>query len=51
MTPKKRTKEPTLRDRLEPLSLHPVEPEKAIASFMQVDPQKVDERLRKEGVK
>jgi hypothetical protein len=51
MTPKKRTKEPTIRDRLEPLSLYPLDAEEALARFMDADPKKVEDRLKKQGVK
>jgi hypothetical protein len=37
--------------RLKSLSLYPLSPEAALSAFMQADPKKVDERLRKQGVK
>ncbi|KKM95261.1 hypothetical protein LCGC14_1189970 [marine sediment metagenome] len=34
------------RDRLKPLSVYPLTPEEALAAFMQVDPEKVNRRLK-----
>lgn len=34
------------RDRLKPLSVYPLTPEDALAAFMQVDPEKVNRRLK-----
>ena len=31
-----------------PLSLYPLKPEKALKAFMEVDPEKVEERLKAE---
>ena len=43
-----RAKKPTpKRPRLKPLSLYPLKPEDALAAFMQVDPAKVEEGMRK----
>lgn len=37
-----------IRGRLQPLSLHPLTPEKALAAFMKVDPKKVERRFERE---
>ena len=37
--------------KLKPLSLSPNSPEQALSALMKADPDKVDERLRKDGVK
>jgi hypothetical protein len=36
---------------MKPISLIPSTPEKALSAFMSVDPIKVEDRLRREGVK
>jgi len=35
---------------LKPLSMNPLSMDEALKAFMEVDPQKVDERLEKEGI-
>jgi hypothetical protein len=47
---KKKPKPPSKPPRLKPLSLDPLTPEEALAKFMSADPQKVEQRLRDEGV-
>jgi len=37
--------------KLRPLSLDPLSPERALSAFMKADPDKVDKRLKKSGVK
>lgn len=37
--------------KLKPISFSPEKPEDVLANFLQVDPKKVDERLKKSGVK
>ncbi len=39
---------PQKKHRLEPLSLSPLTPEEALKAFMQVDPKKVEKRLKDE---
>lgn len=40
MAQKKKPTQPKKRDRLKPLSLHPLTPEKALSAFMRVKPKK-----------
>lgn len=35
---------------LKPLSMHPLDIEDAIKGFLQTDPKKVEERLKKDGI-
>ncbi len=38
------------RERLKPISLHPLKAENALRAFMQVDPKKVKRRLKRKGL-
>ncbi len=44
-------KRPPTDKKLKPLSLDPHSPEQALSALMKADPDKVDERLKKSGVK
>jgi hypothetical protein len=39
------------KERFNPLNLYHLSPEQAISAAMKADPQKVDERLKSEGIK
>lgn len=49
MTDEEQPDDETQERRLSPISLHPLRPEEAVHGFMQVDPEKVKERLESEG--
>ena len=46
--PKKQLPKNQKKEKLKPLSLHPLKPEEALSIFMQADPKKYKEWLKKQ---